>query len=70
VVATQIKCSTYHDPEGSAVLIGDAAHATSPTLGQGCNAALEDAATLAGLLLEMVTDLNNMGQVAKFVGYF
>ncbi|GAQ81515.1 hypothetical protein KFL_000820230 [Klebsormidium nitens] len=51
----QLKCSVYHDTEGRAVLIGDAAHATSPTLGQGCNTALEDAATLASLLLETET---------------
>jgi 2-polyprenyl-6-methoxyphenol hydroxylase-like FAD-dependent oxidoreductase len=34
------------------VFLGDAAHATSPQLGQGCNLALCDAATLADALAE------------------
>ncbi len=46
-----IRCNRYH--YGDRVLIlGDAAHATSPSLGQGCNAALEDAAIFDKLLDE------------------
>lgn len=47
----QVKCSRYHDAAGAVALVGDAAHATPPFIGQGCNVALEDAAALAHLLL-------------------
>ncbi|MFQ4146368.1 NAD(P)/FAD-dependent oxidoreductase [Chlorogloeopsis sp. ULAP02] len=36
-----IRCNRFHQGD-STLLIGDAAHAVSPSLGQGCNAALED----------------------------
>jgi kynurenine 3-monooxygenase len=50
-----IRCNRYH--YGDRVLIlGDAAHATSPSLGQGCNAALEDAAIFDKLLDEFEDD--------------
>jgi kynurenine 3-monooxygenase len=50
-----IRCNRYH--YGDRVLIlGDAAHATSPSLGQGCNAALEDAAIFDRLLDEFRDD--------------
>jgi 2-polyprenyl-6-methoxyphenol hydroxylase-like FAD-dependent oxidoreductase len=39
----------------SIVFLGDAAHATSPQLGQGCNLALVDAMTLADALAETKT---------------
>lgn len=42
---------------GNTVLIGDAAHAMSPNLGQGANQALEDAATLCELLRTGPQDL-------------
>ncbi|MFW6295756.1 MAG: FAD-dependent oxidoreductase [Halothece sp.] len=46
-----IRCNRYH--QGDNVLImGDAAHAVSPSLGQGCNAALEDVFILNNLLNE------------------
>ena len=35
-----VRCSTLHAKR--ILIVGDAAHAVSPSLGQGCNAALED----------------------------
>ncbi|GAQ88986.1 kynurenine 3-monooxygenase [Klebsormidium nitens] len=49
----QIKCSQYHDSDGAAVIMGDAAHASGPSIGQGVNTAFGDAAALASLLLKM-----------------
>lgn len=46
-----IRCSHYHCND-SVLLIGDAAHATSPSLGQGCNAAFEDVVIFNTLLNE------------------
>lgn len=46
-----IRCSSYHYGD-SVLIIGDAAHAISPSLGQGCNAALEDTLILNELLDE------------------
>ena len=51
-----ICCSYYHYAD-SALLIGDAAHAVSPALGQGCNSALEDVVFLNQLLDEYADNL-------------
>ncbi|HEY9769943.1 MAG TPA: NAD(P)/FAD-dependent oxidoreductase [Coleofasciculaceae cyanobacterium] len=51
-----IICSHYHY-EDSVLLIGDAAHAMSPSLGQGCNSAMEDAAIVDELLNEYSDNL-------------
>ena len=52
-----IRCSHYHYGN-SVLLIGDAAHAVSPSLGQGGNAAFEDVEVLDRLLDEYSDDLN------------
>jgi kynurenine 3-monooxygenase len=44
-----IKCSPWH-VGGSALLLGDAAHAIVPFFGQGINCGFEDCTTLLGLL--------------------
>ncbi len=46
-----IRCNRYHNGD-SVLLVGDAAHSVSPSLGQGCNAALEDVAIVDNLLDE------------------
>ncbi|MBE9005895.1 FAD-dependent monooxygenase [Fortiea sp. LEGE XX443] len=46
-----VRCSRYHYGD-SVLLIGDAAHAVSPSIGQGCNAALEDVVVFDQLLDE------------------
>ncbi|CAI5488796.1 unnamed protein product, partial [Closterium sp. Naga37s-1] len=47
----QVKCWRYHDAAAQVALIGDAAHSTLPSLGQGCNASITDALMLGRLLL-------------------
>lgn len=51
-----IRCSHYHYGD-SVLLIGDAAHSVSPSIGQGCNAALEDVVIFNNLLNEYTDDL-------------
>ncbi len=52
-----VRCNRYH--QGSSVLlIGDAAHAVSSSIGQGCNAALEDVVLLNNLLNEYSDNLS------------
>jgi kynurenine 3-monooxygenase len=45
-----VHCNFYHSHKLSALLLGDAAHATLPNLGQGMNTALADASVLNRLL--------------------
>ncbi len=54
-----VRCNRFHYND-SALLIGDAAHAVSPALGQGCNSALEDVSILNGLLDEYTDDLSQV----------
>ncbi|MEO1340045.1 MAG: NAD(P)/FAD-dependent oxidoreductase [Cyanobacteria bacterium J06635_13] len=44
-----VSCDSYHYRD-SILIIGDAAHAISPSIGQGCNSALEDVMVLDSLL--------------------
>jgi len=46
----QVHCNFYHSLPLQALLLGDAAHATSPQIGQGMNTALADAHVLNELL--------------------
>lgn len=45
------KCSRYHDSDGAVVFMGDAAHSTGGSAGQGANSALLDAKVLGELLI-------------------
>jgi len=49
-----VRCDRFHEGD-SVLLIGDAAHAVSPSIGQGCNSSLEDVLIL-GQLLEQYGD--------------
>mmetsp|Transcript_19117 Transcript_19117/g.28057 ORF Transcript_19117/g.28057 Transcript_19117/m.28057 type:complete len:506 (-) Transcript_19117:450-1967(-) len=46
----QVHCNFYHSEPLRALLLGDAAHATCPNIGQGMNTALADASALNSLL--------------------
>jgi 2-polyprenyl-6-methoxyphenol hydroxylase-like FAD-dependent oxidoreductase len=48
--ATTVRCNRYHDRDGRCLLLGDAAHSTGGTLGQGANSALLDCVYLDSLL--------------------
>lgn len=49
-----VRCDRFHNGD-SVLLIGDAAHAVSPSIGQGCNSSLEDV-LIFGQLLEQYGD--------------
>jgi kynurenine 3-monooxygenase len=46
----ETRCQRYHDEAGQAVLVGDAAHAMSSFLAQGCQAAFADVVALDACL--------------------
>ena len=52
----QVHCNFYHSEKVGAIIMGDAAHATSPSIGMGMNTALADAAALNRLLDECKDD--------------
>ncbi len=79
--ADQVLFAAYHDvvmPRWSTrnvVYLGDAAHATSPQLGQGCNLALWDAMVLADALaverFDLPTALDNYSRTrAPHLGFY
>lgn len=45
-----VHCNRYHNTETRVVIMGDAAHATSPSIGMGMNTALRDAQVFVELL--------------------
>lgn len=51
-----VRCNRYHI-EDSVLLIGDAAHAVSPSIGQGCNSTLEDVRIFNEILDKNADDL-------------
>ncbi len=50
-----VQCDRFHEGD-SILLIGDAAHAVSPSIGQGCNASLEDVLIFERLLEQYEDD--------------
>ena len=55
---SQVHCNIYHDSKRMILLMGDAAHATSPQIGQGMNTALADAAAFDAILDTHKDDLS------------
>jgi kynurenine 3-monooxygenase len=51
-----VSCNRYHHSD-SVLIIGDAAHAVPPSIGQGCNSALEDVVVFDRLLDEYSDNL-------------
>jgi 2-polyprenyl-6-methoxyphenol hydroxylase-like FAD-dependent oxidoreductase len=67
-----VRVPSVHD--GNVVLVGDAAHATSPQLGQGANLALLDALALADCVAAAPTAATALAEFARVrrrhVGYY
>merc|ERR1712232_861943 len=53
-----VHCNFYHSVQTGVVIIGDAAHATSPSIGMGMNTALRDAQIFHEILIESKDDLD------------
>jgi kynurenine 3-monooxygenase len=54
----QVHCNYYHSDKLNAIIMGDAAHATSPSIGMGMNTALGDVSALNRILDECNDDWN------------
>jgi kynurenine 3-monooxygenase len=55
-----VHCNVYHSLPAKLVLMGDAAHATSPSIGMGMNTALRDAQKFYELLVAFDDDLDQV----------
>jgi flavin-dependent dehydrogenase len=53
-----VHCNYYHSSQMNIVIMGDAAHATSPSIGMGMNTALRDAQEFCNILKENKDDLS------------
>lgn len=53
-----VHCNFYHSVPASVVIMGDSAHATSPSIGMGMNTALRDAQIFSEILRENKDDLS------------
>jgi len=53
-----VHCNFYHSVQTGIVIMGDAAHATSPSIGMGMNTALRDAQVFNEVMKEHGDDLN------------
>lgn len=53
-----VHCNFYHSNKAGVVIMGDAAHATSPSIGMGMNTALRDAQVFSELLEEVGDDFD------------
>ena len=51
-----VHCNFYHSHKAGVVIMGDAAHATSPSIGMGMNTALRDAQVFGEVLAEVGDD--------------
>jgi len=51
-----VHCNFYHSLKAGVVIMGDAAHATSPSIGMGMNTALRDAQVFSEILEEVGDD--------------
>lgn len=51
-----VHCNFYHSLKAGVVIMGDAAHATSPSIGMGMNTALRDAQVFSAILEETGDD--------------
>jgi len=55
-----VHCNFYHSLKAGVVIMGDAAHATSPSIGMGMNTALRDAQIFSELLEEHDNDFEKV----------